>query len=552
MSVIRVTDVHKKFRVYYDKGATLKEKTLFKNRNRYEDRWVLKGISFELNKGEAIGLIGENGCGKSTMLKMLTRIMYPDQGTIEVNGRVSSLIELGAGFHPDMSGRENIYTNAAIFGLTKREIDERLNDIIEFSELGEYIDNPVRTYSSGMYMRLAFSVAINVDADVLLIDEILAVGDANFQAKCFGKLKELKNSGVTIVIVTHDTSTVSSFCNKAIWINDGKVVSSGKAKVVVDEYLQFMNQKLYEAMERKQREKEEKERQEAIARGKKTAFCFTINSSHKATHKVNWKMEESTGVIDVRPGDNVIELELELHPGKNHWYFETDMPSLVLDNDSRKLCFPIANYEIKNGALVKGIVDLNWGEGTYGIESNEGGYWRWLQNKGEVIFEFTETDEETIELHRSRNPQGYDRSTKRYGLRTAEITDARFVNLNGEQVIALRQGEDIDLEITYHVNRPSAQGYVFGMGIYTMDYECIYGVNTRLDGYDIDKVAPDGKVTFKMHDIPLMPGKYILQVAIEDGNSIPLDYVKDYMHFDVVSNEKGIGTTHIKHDWIIE
>ena len=123
------------------------------------------------------------------MLKMLTRIMYPDQGTIEVNGRVSSLIELGAGFHPDMTGRENIYTNAAIFGLTRKEIDERLDDIIAFSELGEYIDNPVRTYSSGMYMRLAFSVAINVDADVLLIDEILAVGDANFQAKCFGRLR---------------------------------------------------------------------------------------------------------------------------------------------------------------------------------------------------------------------------------------------------------------------------------------------------------------------------------------------------------------------------
>ena len=552
MSVIRVTDVHKKFRVYYDKGATLKEKTLFKNRNRYEDRWVLKGISFELNKGEAIGLIGENGCGKSTMLKMLTRIMYPDQGTIEVNGRVSSLIELGAGFHPDMSGRENIYTNAAIFGLTKREIDERLNDIIEFSELGEYIDNPVRTYSSGMYMRLAFSVAINVDADVLLIDEILAVGDANFQAKCFGKLKELKNSGVTIVIVTHDTSTVSSFCNKAIWINDGKVVSSGKAKVVVDEYLQFMNQKLYEAMERKQREKEEKERQEAIARGKKTAFCCSIQSNHPATYDIKWKVNDESGVIEVRPGSNYVELEMELKQGENRWYFETDMPCCQTEEDSRKLCFSMVNYEIKKGAEVKGKVDISWEKGVYDVESSETIYWRWLQNKGEIVFEFTETDAEESEEQNGGRQNGCDRTSKRFGLRTAEIVDARFVDASGVLVYTLRQGEDIDLEITYHVNKPSAQGYVFGMGIYTMDYECIYGVNTRLDGYDIDKVAPDGKVTFKMHDIPLMPGKYILQVAIEDGNSIPLDYVKDYMHFDVVSNEKGIGTTHIKHDWIIE
>jgi ABC-2 type transport system ATP-binding protein len=139
-------------------------------------------------------LAGPNGCGKSTTLKLLTKIIYPDSGSIEMCGRVSSLLELGAGFHPDMSGRENIYTNAAIFGLTKKEIDERLEDIIEFSELQQFIDNPVRTYSSGMYMRLAFSVAINVDADILLIDEILGVGDANFQAKCFNKFKEFKKN----------------------------------------------------------------------------------------------------------------------------------------------------------------------------------------------------------------------------------------------------------------------------------------------------------------------------------------------------------------------
>lgn len=165
---------------------------LFWKRNRYEKRHVLNGISFNVKRGEAIGLVGKNGCGKSTTLKMLTKIIYPDSGTIEMRGRVSSLIELGAGFHPDMSGRENIYTNASIFGLTKKEIDARLDDIIAFSELEDFIDNPVRTYSSGMYMRLAFAVAINVDADILLIDEILAVGDANYQAKCFNKLREIK------------------------------------------------------------------------------------------------------------------------------------------------------------------------------------------------------------------------------------------------------------------------------------------------------------------------------------------------------------------------
>ena len=199
-NAIEVNNITKSFKVYYDKGSELKEKMLFWKRNKYEMRQVLKGISFNVKKGEAIGLVGKNGCGKSTTLKMLTKIMYPNSGTIEMCGRVSSLIELGAGFHPDMSGRENIYTNASIFGLDKKEIDRRLDDIIAFSELEEFIDNPVRTYSSGMYMRLAFSVAINVDADILLIDEILGVGDANFQAKCFNKLREIKAQGTTIVV----------------------------------------------------------------------------------------------------------------------------------------------------------------------------------------------------------------------------------------------------------------------------------------------------------------------------------------------------------------
>ena len=243
MDAIKVNDIHKHFRIYSDKGKTFKEKVIFHKRNRYQIHNVLNGISFDIPKGQAVGLIGHNGCGKSTLLKLMTRIIYPDSGSIEINGRVSSLIELGAGFHPDMSGRENIYTNASIFGLNKKEIDERLDRIIEFSGLEEFIDNPVRTYSSGMYTRLAFSVAINVDADVLLIDEILAVGDTAFQAKCLEKLRDIKAEGTTIVIVSHSLDQIEELCERSIWIDGGKIKMDGSPNEVHPEYMKYMGMK---------------------------------------------------------------------------------------------------------------------------------------------------------------------------------------------------------------------------------------------------------------------------------------------------------------------
>ena len=236
---ISVENVEKSFKIYKDKGFTLKERILFfKSRNAYVKNNILRGISFDIEKGDILGIVGKNGSGKSTLLKLITKIIYPDSGSIKINGKVSSLIELGAGFHPDMTGRENIYINASIYGLTKKEIDSKLDTIIKFSELEEFIDSPIRTYSSGMYMRLAFSVAINVEAEILLIDEILSVGDANFQAKCIRKMQELKNSGITIVIVSHDLHTMEKLCNKVIWIESGKIKRNGIPNEVLKEYIE--------------------------------------------------------------------------------------------------------------------------------------------------------------------------------------------------------------------------------------------------------------------------------------------------------------------------
>lgn len=267
--VIEVSDVKKKFKSYKDKATSFKERFVNPSRGKHEEIMVLKGISFTVKRGEAIGIIGKNGCGKSTTLKLLTRILYPNEGQIKIKGRVSSLIELGAGFHPDMTGRENIYTNASIFGITKKEVDKRLNNIIRFSELEEYIDNPVRTYSSGMYMRLAFAVAINVDADVLLIDEILAVGDSAFQKKCFEKLKEIKSNGTTIVIVSHSMEQMYKICDRLIWLEEGLIKEEGIPKFIGEEYLaamegrrlnriEFENQKKKEELDKELQQEQEK------------------------------------------------------------------------------------------------------------------------------------------------------------------------------------------------------------------------------------------------------------------------------------------------------
>ena len=235
---IKVDHVYKSFDIYYDRANTLKERALFWMRNkRKEKREVLKDINLDIKKGETVALIGVNGSGKSTLLKLMTQIIFPNKGTIETKGKLTSLLELGAGFHPDFSGRENIYFNSSIFGLTRKEIDKRLDQIIEFSELQDFIDNPVRTYSSGMYMRLAFSVAINVDADILLIDEILSVGDQHFQEKCFNKMRELKREGKTMVFVTHSMDSVKKLCDRAVWLSNGVVRMDGNTNEVVDEYL---------------------------------------------------------------------------------------------------------------------------------------------------------------------------------------------------------------------------------------------------------------------------------------------------------------------------
>ncbi|MCR4311407.1 MAG: ABC transporter ATP-binding protein, partial [Candidatus Taylorbacteria bacterium] len=206
--------------------------------SRNEIFWALKDVSFSVEKGEAIGIIGANGAGKSTLLKILSRITPPTEGEITFQGRVASLLEVGTGFHPELSGRENIYLNGAILGMTRKEINEKFDAIIEFSGIGDFIDTPVKRYSSGMYVRLAFSIAAHIEPDILLVDEVLAVGDAEFQKKCLGKMEEVTGkAGRTILFVSHNMSAVEKLCSKSILLSHGKIAMTGRTKEVIEHYL---------------------------------------------------------------------------------------------------------------------------------------------------------------------------------------------------------------------------------------------------------------------------------------------------------------------------
>lgn len=226
-TAVRVSGVSKRFRLYHEKYSSLKERAMHLGRVPYEEFWALRDIDLEIEEGETWGLLGHNGSGKSTLLKCVNGILQPTSGRIEVRGRLAALLELGAGFHPDLTGRENVFLNASLLGLHRREIEGRFDEIVDFAELGPFIDNQVKFYSSGMYMRLGFAVAVNTDPDILLVDEVLAVGDESFQRKCLDRVRLFQKEGRTIVFVTHAPDLVRQICDRAVVLDHGREVASG-------------------------------------------------------------------------------------------------------------------------------------------------------------------------------------------------------------------------------------------------------------------------------------------------------------------------------------
>ena len=235
-SAVSVENVWKYFRLYHEKNQYLKSTLLRGRRARYDEFWALKGVDFEIPFGSTFGIIGSNGSGKSTLLKCLAGILSPDKGSVSCNGRMAALLELGAGFHPDLSGRENIYLNGAILGMTRSEIDRKLEEIIDFSGLEKFVDTPVKNYSSGMVVRLGFAVATNVDPEILIIDEVLAVGDESFQHRCHEKIESFRQEGRTIILVSHGLMQVAQLCSTVAWLEKGVIQEIGPSYEVIGKY----------------------------------------------------------------------------------------------------------------------------------------------------------------------------------------------------------------------------------------------------------------------------------------------------------------------------
>ena len=243
MNAVEFQGVSKSYAIYDAPGDRLKELLSLNRLKRHQDFWALHDVSFEVKRGETFCIVGENGSGKSTLLQMVAGILHPTSGTVGIHGRVSALLELGAGFNPEFSGRDNVYLNGSILGLTTRQIDQRYKDIAAFAEIGDFIDQPVKTYSSGMVVRLAFAVAINVDPEILLVDEALAVGDINFRQRCMRKVHELRQRGITILFVSHAVSDVKAIGDRVLWLDHGRMIDVGEPDRVISKYLAAMTEK---------------------------------------------------------------------------------------------------------------------------------------------------------------------------------------------------------------------------------------------------------------------------------------------------------------------
>ena len=400
-TMISVKNLVKKYNIYDKPVDRLKETLSIRKKCYHREFTALNGLTFDVEKGDAVGILGKNGSGKSTLLKLITGVLTPTSGDLIINGKIAAILELGAGFNMEYTGIENIYLNGTMMGYTREEMDTRINGIIEFADIGDFINQPVKVYSSGMFARLAFAVAINVDPDILIVDEALAVGDTRFQMKCIDKMKSLKENGTTILFVSHATEQIKRFCNKAIWIKDGVIRAQGESGEIGDLYEDFMK------------------------------------------------------------------------------YGETD-------------------------------------------------------NKSDVRLQ--KVEEETVSNEEFRLPKDED-----------VLAAIAKVEISKEKI---KTFDDIEIEVTYDIYKESIEGFLLGAAIYTPGREYIFGPNTYLEKVEIPNTFGRHKVVYRIPSMPLMGGKYTVDVGIfTDESIVNLDYKQSACEFRISNKYMSEGKFYIEHEW---
>jgi ABC-type polysaccharide/polyol phosphate transport system ATPase subunit len=513
MNAIRIENVSKTYRRRYQRGeyGTLKSAVanLFRPASRKtsvkNSLTALKNISFEVKKGQFMGIIGKNGSGKSTLLKILAGVLKPDAGQIEVQGRVAALLELGAGFHPDFTGRENIFINGSIFGLSRQQIKDKFDEIVEFAELADFIDSPVRTYSSGMYMRLAFSVATHVDADVLLIDEVLAVGDGAFVRKCEDRMKKFKEQNKTIILVTHDMGAVERWCDEAVVLIDGNMICKDKATRAIERYIRQTGL-LPEGVEA-----------EDLTRLQQTMELKAV------------------------PQDTSVHLSWKNPPLKDY------MATKVVRRTDR---FPIHHddgtpvYWFNGTECVDGNL-MNGKPYYYGLFVHD----RQYQYLPPVLAEATPLPEEELKkIAAAASPVTSGQKIESL----LKIEPVIIQNGSNKDKALFTTGERMNIQIPYTLDISKPSKAAITLRIIRDDGVCLYQTDTHAEAFAIPVTAPKGIINFEMESLPLLGGEYFLELqSADDPADFPDQPVSRYP-FSVKSSALEKGIFRPAHQWKIE
>lgn len=471
-AAVSLQNVSKKFRLFNSPKERLLEALHPFNKQYHKEFWALKNISFKVKKGTTIGIIGRNGAGKSTLLEIICSILKPTSGTIAVNGRVSTLLALGAGFNPEFTGRQNVLMNGSLMGFSQSQMQKRLPEIEAFADIGEFIDQPMKIYSSGMSLRLGFAAAVNVEPDILVVDEALAVGDAKFQHKCYGKFLEFQKHGKTIIFVTHDTEAVIRHCDEALLLENGAIVETGAPKRIVDYYLDL------------------------LFTGKITDYQFSpvlVEEDFKGFNIVHYKkkyyaLSQSLGVID------------------------------FIDLEGKRLNDYVNEKKILSGSSIEEVKDLAQGAT--------------LELPPQAINQTTKTSElekflqEIPTSDNCLNRKSYNQNEYRYGNKQAEIVDYLISCQDKLDVVSINSGDllHIYVKIKYHNDISSP---MTGFAIKTKDGVLVYGTNTKIERRQIHAMVKGDLVVFRWDiKLSLTPGDYFIDLGcgeFSQGVSFPLD-----------------------------